>query len=71
MKTLDLSAGAVTALEELRALHWPADAIAEVATTAEQWARAHEELLVLAPHIYLMANHYVLRYGDPAQRSVS
>jgi hypothetical protein len=44
----------------LQALHQPADALAEVVTTAEQWARGHEELLVLAPHIYLMANHYVI-----------
>jgi hypothetical protein len=68
VKTLELSAGAMAALEELQVLHWPVDVIAEVATTAEQWARAHDELLVLAPHIYLMANHYVNTHGDPGQR---
>jgi hypothetical protein len=71
MKTLELSAGAVAALEELRELYWPAEAIAEVATKAEQWAHAHKELLVLAPHIYLIANDYVNQHGDPGQRPAS
>jgi hypothetical protein len=67
MKTLDLSAGALATLEELQALHWPDEALAEVAAITERWARAHEELLVLVPHIHLMAHHYVNCHGDPAQ----
>jgi hypothetical protein len=55
----------------LPALQWPAEVLAEVATTAEQWARAHEELLVLAPHLYLMADHYFNAHGDPAHRQRS